>query len=138
MIRDVTRQRTPKWRASQVTSSSLPMRPDVTPETARSREAVMDSRWRSMLRDRSKHTPTGAAMSVTRRSRPTDHFMGHAGCLQLECCGLVRRRENSTFAQIACFEDRTLPGDPTDHSGLLPSGSSACLVRVLLSAPRLA
>jgi hypothetical protein len=43
------------------------MSPEVTPPTAHSRDAAIDSRWRSMLRDRSKHVSSGAAILVTIR-----------------------------------------------------------------------
>src|SRR6266576_5523592 len=67
----------PKWRPFQVTSWPDPIRPDITPEIARSPVQSVDAMCRSMLRARSKTRSMGAAILV-RISRRT--------------MGLVKRR----------------------------------------------
>jgi len=55
---------TPKCRARHVTSSPAPMRPEVTPATARSPVFDVEFVWRSMLRAKSNTRPIGASISV--------------------------------------------------------------------------
>ena len=60
----------PKCVARQVTVSSSPMWPAVTPAMACSFDADIDERCASMSSDRSKTTSTGASMSVSCSARP--------------------------------------------------------------------
>ena len=73
-MRAVSRQRRPRCRASHVTVSPAPSRPDVTPPTARSPVDAAASRCSSTLRERSKQRSGGAPISVShsiRRTAPT-------------------------------------------------------------------
>ena len=63
----VRRWRTPRWTASQVTSSPAPSRPLVLPPTARSWDRPVERVWASTSRMRSKQRSIGAAMKVSRR-----------------------------------------------------------------------
>src|SRR4051812_19881784 len=65
MIRTVSLRRLPRWRASQVTVSPGPSTPDARPATTRSPVSTVESRWRSTLRERSKHRSGGAAITVS-------------------------------------------------------------------------
>ena len=71
-MRDLIRNRRPKCRACQVTSSPGPMRPEVTPPIAFSFDRAMEPVWASMLRDRSKHAAGEAAIQTV--SSMTDNF----------------------------------------------------------------
>src|SRR5690606_12312467 len=75
LITDVIRQVTPKRRARHVTSSPRPIRPDVTPPTARSPDALMDATWTSTDSDSSKTLRGSARTAVTTSIRTTPHIL---------------------------------------------------------------
>ena len=65
---EVSRWRTSRCRASQVTDSHSPISPVVHPATARSPVSASERTWKPMSRARSKQTVTGAAIVVTMRN----------------------------------------------------------------------
>ncbi len=114
VILEVIRQVSPKWRASQDTSCPGPIRPEVTPATARSREATIDSRWRSMLRDRSKHRSAGAAISVPIVSCGMSALRGPALVLCQPQRGARSSRSTAirSSPSLGCTDNRRWPRSP--------------------------
>ncbi len=72
----------PKWRARQVTVSPCFITPLVTPPIARSPDALIEAVCASTDSERSKHSPAGAAITVSSRMEGTSsshHRRANAG-----------------------------------------------------------